>query len=197
MKKIIVILILIIISAGLSSCNLIEQRKGEQARKAFIADSIVKANAEKERIRKSVEIAQKHREEQKRNEAVKNSIVVSPIYFNPPRFEPLYMGRCDIKLKFKNISEKTIKNVTFNFTFSGYDYNTLRCDTTQSRISTVKYEGPLKSGKEVMIKRNGIFYSRLAYEVHYDSILIEYMDDTTLELGLGDILLHIFKEDYV
>ena len=196
MKKL--LLILLAVSFCLSSCNYIQEKKEEEARKArqaYIADSTAKAQ---ERIRQSVEKARKYREEQEHNSAVKNSIIVSSIYFNPPlvQYHHLNKGRCDIKLKFKNISGKTIKNITFNFRFSDGEYDNLRCDSTRSRIATVKVEGPLKNGKEVTLNRKGVFYNSCAQHLNYENLIIEYMDDTTVDISGTEVFLHLYKEDY-
>ena len=94
-------------------------------------------------------------------------------------FEHNSVGGVDINISFKNLSNKTIKYVTFTTRFKNSVGDNVYCDIRRTSTMDLEYTGPLYSGRSDRAYWDAVIYAWTCKQIHFDEIEVTFMDGTT------------------
>ena len=110
-------------------------------------------------------------------EDIQNSVIVTDCRLSSPNS----VGGCDLDLKFKNISGKTMKYINFDFDFINAVGEAVPCEIWGWRCYK-EVTGPMYTNTEYEVHWDAIVYNRTAKSVKIRYIYIEFMDGSDLEI---------------
>ena len=171
---IIILIIIAFVFYGIYNIKKIEQKNAEELRKEKIEkrkkDSIDSVELErnlaiKDSLYKIIE--------EKENDEIRNTIRVTSFYTVGPNSA----DGCDVIIKFKNISGKRIKYVTF----SAYPINAVDdrvgCEIKGYASQRLKYTGPLPSGASTNGYWEDVWYNPTIRKMKIERVVVEFMDN--------------------
>lgn len=94
-------------------------------------------------------------------------------------FDHNSVGGVDINISFKNLSNKTIKYVTFTTRFKNSVGDNVYCDIRRTSTMDLEYTGPLYSGRSDRAYWDAVIYAWTCKQIHFDEIEVTFMDGTT------------------
>lgn len=94
-------------------------------------------------------------------------------------FDHNYVGGVDVNISFKNLSNKSIKYVTFTARFKNSVGDNVTCDIRHSSTRNLEYTGPLSSGRSDTAYWDAVIYNWNCSQIHFDEIEVTFMDGTT------------------
>lgn len=94
-------------------------------------------------------------------------------------FDHNSVGGVDINISFKNLSNKTIKYVTFTARFKNSVGDNVYCDIRRTSTMDLEYTGPLYSGRSDRAYWDAAIYAWTCKQIHFDEIEVTFMDGTT------------------
>ena len=94
-------------------------------------------------------------------------------------FDHNYVGGVDVNITFKNLSNKSIKYVTFTARFKNSVGDNVTCDIRHSSTRNLEYTGPLSSGRSDTAYWDAVIYNWNCSQIHFDEIEVTFMDGTT------------------
>jgi hypothetical protein len=94
-------------------------------------------------------------------------------------FDHNSVGGVDINISFKNLSNKTIKYVTFTARFKNSVGDNVYCDIRRTSTMDLEYTGPLYSGRSDRTYWDAVIYAWTCKRIYFDEIEVTFMDGTT------------------
>lgn len=110
-------------------------------------------------------------------EDIQNSVIITGCSLGTPNS----VGGCDLDIKFKNISGKTIKYISFDIDFINGVGDTVPCEIWGYRCYK-EVTGPMYTDTEYEVHWDTIMYNKTARSAKIRYIYIEYSDGTDLEI---------------
>ncbi len=104
----------------------------------------------------------------------KPSILITQV-----NFDHNSVGGVDINISFKNLSNKTIKYVTFTARFKNSVGDNVYCSIRRTSTMDLEYTGPLYSGSSDIAYWDAVIYAWTCKQIHFDEIEVTFMDGTT------------------
>ena len=94
-------------------------------------------------------------------------------------FDHNYVGGVDVNISFKNLSNKSIKYVTFTARFKNSVGDNVYCSIRSTSTMDLDYTGPLNSGRSDTAYWDAVIYNWNCSQIHFDEIEVTFMDGTT------------------
>lgn len=183
MKKI--LFVLITLSICLSSCKQINKNIEERKRAIYVADSIAQSEERIRKYREKYEKKQAGRAKEIEEEKAKNSIRIKN-----KRINVNSVGGVDVKLHIENISDKTIKYITFECYFTNRVGDFVKCDIKGAEKCIIQYVGPLNTNQWEEKTWENVFYNINTDGLSIHKCSIEYMDGTIINAN-GSAMIYI------
>lgn len=184
-KTISIILTTFVVMSVFVSCKDYKEKKAIRDREIFVADSIAKREKE---IADSIEIREKFVADSiaeiQRIDKIKNSIRLTSYYLSSANSA----GGRDVHFNYQNLSDKTIKYLSFKVSFYNAVGDPAFCEIRDRCTFTGRDTGPIKpNGYGSDGYWDCVIYNYQAKKMELNQIEIEYMDGSTLRIGEGDL----------
>lgn len=105
-------------------------------------------------------------------------------------------GGVDVDIQFSNISQKTIKYVTFKIGVFNRVFDRINCTITHKNYFEVLYTGPLNKGATDKKHWDPSYYNKDTYKAFITGVNIEYMDGAKLDVKGDELMLIQGKTEY-
>ena len=178
--------ILCLMAFVMCSCNL-EQKRLEQERARFVADSLAKRELfVADSIAKAKIIEQEIADSLAKVEhinAVKNSIQIEGYALQDPNSA----GGCDMTINYRNISKKTIKYTVFICKYYNAVDDEVACEIHGYRNFRGRDTGPIKYWEWSGCHWDCPIYNWSARKMEIIGIEIDYMDGTELNISAEEM----------